>query len=47
MELESIQKERLSIMDDICTMLLDITPSKLTSLFGPTAGCVQKKLALR
>ena len=34
-------------MDEVCELLSDIPASKISSLFGLSAGHVQKKLAVR
>lgn len=47
MELATVRSERLSVMDNICELLTDIPPSKITSIFGINASHIQKKLAMR
>lgn len=46
-ELASVRDERLLVMDEICDLLSDISPSQITAVFKVNAGRVQKKLAIR
>ena len=46
-ELDSSVNERLSLMDDICSLLSEHPPSEITAFFKHSAGDMQKKLAIR
>lgn len=46
-KLDDLRSERLRVMDEVCELLSDIPPSRITSLFGLSAAHVQKKLAVR
>lgn len=46
-KLDDLRSERLRVMDEVCELLSDIPPSRITSLFGLSAAHIQKKLAVR
>ena len=41
------RNKRLKLMDEICEMLNEIPASSISTLFGLSAGYIQKKLAIR
>ena len=46
-KLEELCSERLKVADEVCELLSNVPPSKITTLFGPSASHVQRKLAVR
>ena len=41
------RNKRLKLMDEICEMLNEIPAASISTLFGLSAGYIQKKLAIR
>lgn len=46
-KLEELRSERLKVTDEVCELLSNVPPSRITTLFGPSAAHVQRKLAVR